>query len=83
MSTLKDRIFWLHSPERVDKVDDGMGQPGPKNYQNVIVRPTFGIQITTGGVAYDDNPIITADGAAIPSTGPGRWGALYAAGRRP
>jgi hypothetical protein len=33
-------------------------------------------------IAYHDMPpIFTADGAAVPSTAPGRWGQLAAAGR--
>jgi len=78
MSTLKDRILWLHSPGRVDEIS----RPEVKDYMAVTGRPDVQIAITTGGVTMDDNPLITADGAPIPATGRGKWGSLYAAGRR-
>ncbi len=79
MSSLKDRIIWLHQPGRISDLSE---RPEAKDYMAVTGRPDVQIAITTGGMCLDDNPLITADGAPIPATGRGRWGSLYAAGRR-
>lgn len=56
--------------------------PGPQvmPMQAVIVGPTVGTDYVTLG-AQDLRPLITADGAAVPATAPGRWGQVVAAGR--
>lgn len=55
--------------------------PGPQTMpmQAVIVGPAVGDYVTLG--AQQLHPLITADGAAIPATAPGRWGQVVAAGR--
>jgi hypothetical protein len=45
----------------------------------VTVQPTSSQYVTAG--MQDLAPIWTTDGAAVPSTAPGRWGQLRAAGR--
>lgn len=49
----------------------------------VMTMPLALVQITPAGtVGYQEmTPLITADGAPVPATTPGRWGQLIAAGR--
>lgn len=55
--------------------------PGPMvmPMQAVTVGPTSSQYVTLG--QQDLVPIITADGAPLPATAPGRWGQVRAAGR--
>lgn len=55
--------------------------PGPMvmPMQAVTVGPTSSQYVTLG--AQDLVPLITADGAPVPATAPGRWGQVRAAGR--
>jgi len=86
MSTLTERIKWLHQPKPQitnGDVDPGIGNAQElyeKNYGTVKITPLSRVQIFPGVIAYDE-PLLAADGAPITSTGPYQWGQLYAAGR--
>jgi len=73
MSSLSDRINNKHPVPATYR-------PSYKDYGPIKEHPVFRIQITTGGIGYDE-ALVTADGAMIPNTSPGQWGQLYAAGR--
>ena len=55
--------------------------PGPQvmPLQAVVVGPVLSQYVTLGAV--DLVPLVTADGAMVPATAPGRWNQLRAAGR--
>ena len=87
MSTLSDRIAWLHGPVSLapnGDVDGNIGNDNEiqyKNYGAVKSIPLTRVQIFPNGILTYDEPIISTNGAPISSTGPYTWGQLYAAGR--
>lgn len=87
MSTLSDRIAWLHGPVQqspngdVDPGLDNETERSYKNYGTVKATPLVRVQVFPNGVIAYDEPIIAADGAPITATGTRQWGQLYAAGK--
>lgn len=81
MSTLRNRIHWLLTPQqRVKASSVPTLEPGMKDYGAVKQTPLVRISIYPNGIAYDE-PLVTSDGSPVTPTGRGQWGQLYAAGR--
>jgi hypothetical protein len=78
MSTLTDRICWLHRPQ-AQTIPDA-GGPSYKDYGAVKAIPLTRVAIHPGVLSYDE-PLIASDGAPITATGSGTWGQLYAVGK--
>lgn len=87
MSTFSDRIKWLHGPAPMttggndDAITGVSHMKDYKDYGSVKQTPLTRVQIYPNGILAYDEPLISADGAPITSTGPATWGQVYAAGR--
>lgn len=82
MSRLMDRILGLQAPQPSDNGGVPTLPKDGKDYRAVREIPLTSIVVNgLGTITYDDDALLTADGALIPATGPKTWGQLYAAGR--
>jgi len=81
MSSLMSRILGIQTPVPIAAGGVPTLPKDGKDYRAPRETPMVVIQTTGTGVTYDDEALLTADGALIPATGPKTWGQLYAAGR--
>jgi hypothetical protein len=83
MSTFSNRIKWLGQPDNQTSTPDQVAYTPTADYKDygaVKEIPLSRVQVSGGILGYDE-PLLTADGAVVTSTGPGQWGQLYRAGR--
>lgn len=79
MSTLTERINWLNQRQSMQLLDNAE-VANYKDYGAVKEIPLSRVTVNGHILGYDE-PLLTADGAVVSSTGNGQWGQLYAAGR--
>jgi len=79
MSTLTNRIGWLNQNQSLQVLPNAE-EVSYKNYGAVKAIPLAPVQVNGGIIGYSE-PLVTADGAPVSSTGPGAWGQLYRVGK--
>lgn len=79
MSTLSNRIGWLNQQQSL-AITSNAEVSNYKDYGAVKEIPLSRVQVQGGILGYDE-PLLTADGAVVDSTGPGSWGQLFRAGK--
>lgn len=79
MSTLTQRIGWLNQQVSLGILPNAEVS-NYKDYGAVKEIPLSRVQVSGGILGYDE-PLLTADGAVVPSTGSGTWGQLFRAGK--